>query len=269
MTSDSNPPETLQVAVHTPELLGEAQALAAELGLPLLSEPIPSPRRETCHRMLLYLGPSGLCLQETGKKAPGPVIVDWGSGRSDHRRRQGGGSGQLVAKAVGLQKASRPLHILDATAGLGQDAFVLATLGCQVTLLERSPVMHALLRDGMARAMEDETLVPVLERMTLVHADARSWLADEVHRVDVIYLDPMFPEREKTALVKKEMRLSRSVVGDDEDAEQLLANALKANACRVVVKRPRKAPRIPGPEPATEVTGRSSRFDLYTHRALP
>ena len=91
----------------------------------------------------------------------------------------------------------------------------------------------------------------------------------EIEAADVVYLDPMFPHRDKSALVKKEMQVFRTIVGDDEDSGQLLASALKHARYRVVVKRPRKAPAIEGPEPTTRVEGKSSRYDVYSIRALP
>ena len=259
----------LAVAGTSEDGLSRACEWARQLSVPFVDTPLSQPRRYPDAELLLMCSPQGLFLQQTGRDAPGPVYVDWRSGKSDHRRRQGGGNGQLVAKAVGIAKASRPLTVVDATAGLGEDAFVMATLGAEVTLLERSPVMAALLADGMARAQADPELAPIVARMTLVEASAIEWLSEHRDLADVVYLDPMFPGRGKSARVKKEMRVCRGVVGDDPDADQLLEVALAAAACRVVVKRPRKAPQVSDREPATRLEGRSSRFDLYTRRALP
>lgn len=271
----TTPVITPSVAAARAELMPEAARWARSLALPLLPDPVPDPRY--CDTpLLVYLSSRGLMLQDTGKGASGPVWVDFRGGKSGHRRHHGGGKGQLIAKAVGLGRASRPPQVLDATAGLGQDAFVLATLGCPVTLLERSGVMAALLQDGMARALTqareagDEALEGILARMVLCHADAVTWLSAQAPgSQEVIYLDPMFPGREKSSLVKKEMRVSRHVVGEDNDAPALLAAALKVARHRVVVKRPRKAPVITGPAPDLQLTGKSSRYDLYTFRALP
>jgi len=262
---------SLAVAAASTDYLKQARDWADRLSLPLMSETIPDPR--ACDRVpvLLYASEAGLALQQTGRGAPGPVVVEWLSGKADHRRRQGGGQGQLIARAVGVAKASRPLSVVDATAGLGQDAFVLATLGCQVTLLERSPVMAALLQDGLdrARAAEDADVDRILTRMSLCPGNAIEWLQARPQTVDVVYLDPMFPGRDKSSLVKKEMRVCRQVVGDDGDAPALLAAAMQAAIHRVVVKRPRKAPVVAGPEPDLQLTGKSSRYDLYTFKALP
>ncbi|WP_426151862.1 class I SAM-dependent methyltransferase [Pseudomonas sp. DC3000-4b1] len=216
----------------------------------------------------LEVGGEGLRLQQLSPGAPGPVWVDFLEGGAAHRRQFGGGSGQMIAKAVGLQPGVRP-RVLDATAGLGQDAFVLATLGCEVDLIERQPVIAALLADGLARAAVDGEVGPIVARMRLQQGDAiermRQW---EAVPPQVIYLDPMFPHRDKSALVKKEMRLFRPLVGDDLDAPALLEAALALATHRVTVKRPRKAPPIQGPAPALTLEGKSSRYDIYPKKSL-
>ncbi len=245
-----------------------AVALAEKLGLRNLGVLRPKDVRD--HPVLLFLDDRGLCLQQTGKGAPGPVRSEFVTGKMGYRREHGGGAGQLVARAVGLNKSRVGLHVLDATAGLGQDAFVLAALGCRVTLFERNPVIHALLEDGLARAALNVECAPIIARMTLREGSSVQWLASAGPDVaDVIYLDPMFPHRDKSALVKKEMQVFRTLVGDDNDSQQLLAAALQCATYRVVVKRPRKAPAIEGPEPATRIEGKSSRYDIYAIKALP
>ncbi|WP_166269043.1 class I SAM-dependent methyltransferase [Marinobacter caseinilyticus] len=242
--------------------------LAAELGLPFIG--VVKPKKVTDYALLLYADENGLALQTTGPGAPGPVRAEFCAGKAGYRLEHGGGTGQLIAKAVGMQKTRKTLHILDATAGLGQDAFVLAGLGCRMTLIERSPIVHALLADGLARGRLNVTAAPVIEQMTLLAQDSARWLAQgEGSVADVVYLDPMFPHRKKDALVKKEMRVFRDIVGDDLDAPDLLAAALARATYRVVVKRPRKAPQIEGPEPATRLEGKSSRYDIYPIKAFP
>lgn len=245
-----------------------AQALAEQLALPFLGR--VDPRKVKDFGVLLYADEQGLALQVTGKGAPGPVRAEFATGKAGYRREHGGGTGQLIAKAVGLKKTHHSLHILDATAGLGQDAFVLAGLGCRLTLFERSPVIHALLADGLARGRLNEASAPIIERMELMAGSSIDWLRQAGADIaDVIYLDPMFPHRDKSALVKKEMQVFRPIVGDDDDAPALLEAALAVAKYRVVVKRPRKAPIIDGPEPATRLEGKSSRYDIYPLKALP
>ena len=237
----------------------EAAARWAErLGLPLEGEA----------EFAVQLGEEGLQLVELGPQAPGPVRVDFVEGAVAHRRLFGGGSGQMIAKAVGVQPGVRP-HVLDATAGLGRDAFVLASLGCEMDLIERQPIIAALLEDGLGRARDDAEVAPIAARMRLHRGNAiellRGWQGEPPQ---VIYLDPMFPHRDKSALVKKEMRLFRPLVGDDLDAPALLEAALALASHRVVVKRPRKAPIIEGAKPSYALEGKSSRYDIYPKRAL-
>ena len=246
----------------------QSDALAESLGLDNLG--VVRPRDVGDIPVLLFLDEQGLGLQLTGKGAPGPVRAEFVTGKMGYRREHGGGAGQLVAKAVGLQKTRATLNVVDATAGLGQDAFVLASLGCRVTLFERNPVIHALLADGLARAALNLDCAAIVERMRLLEGSSIDWLAQaDAEAADIVYLDPMFPHRDKSALVKKEMQVFRTIVGDDEDSGQLLAGALERACYRVVVKRPRKAPAIEGPEPTTRIEGKSSRYDVYSIKALP
>lgn len=251
--------------------LGDAwqvSALAERLCVPFLG--VVKPKQVKSAAILLYADDQGLCLQLTGKSAPGPVRAEFVSGKAGYRREHGGGTGQLIAKAVGLQKTRQTLYIVDATAGLGQDAFVLASLGCRVTLFERSPVIHAILEDGLARASLNAQCADIAARMQLEAGDSLDWLRNSLRdSVDVVYLDPMFPHRDKSALVKKEMQVFRQVVGDDEDSDTLLEAALAVARYRVVVKRPRKAEPLNGPPVTTRVEGKSSRYDVYSLKALP
>lgn len=244
-----------------------AGALAQRLQLPLVA---PAPlNTEAFAELLLQVGPAGLSLQATAADAPGAVRVDFVEGALAHRRQFGGGTGQMVAKAAGLRGAIRP-SILDATAGLGRDAFVLAALGCEVTLLERQPVIAALLDDGLQRARQaGGEVAEIAARMQLLPVDAIVAMANWSGPVpQVIHLDPMFPQRDKSALVKKEMRLFRPLAGDDSDAAALLAAALALASHRVAVKRPRKAPAIDGPVPSAQLKGQSSRYDIYGKQKL-
>lgn len=216
----------------------------------------------------LQVGGQGLQFVELGPQAPGPIRVDFVEGAVAHRSNFGGGSGQMIAKAVGIQSGVRP-NVLDATAGLGRDAFVLAGLGCSMILIERHPLIAALLEDGLRRALQDSDARPVAARMHLLRGNAIELLSGwDGEAPQVIYLDPMFPHRDKSAMVKKEMRLFRPLAGDDEDAPALLAAALALATHRVVVKRPRKAPAIAGEKPGYTLEGKSSRFDIYPKKTL-
>ncbi|WP_313025247.1 class I SAM-dependent methyltransferase [Pseudomonas lopnurensis] len=255
--SASNP--QVRVEPLAPQFAATASEWARRLGLP---------EQGVDAEFALQLGEGGLRLQSLEAQAPGPVRVDFVEGAAAHRRQFGGGSGQMIAKAVGIQPGVRP-RVLDATAGLGRDAFVLATLGCEVQLIERQPLIAALLDDGLARARRDAEVAAIAGRMTLLEGNAielmEHWQGEPPQ---VIYLDPMFPHRDKSALVKKEMRLFRPFVGDDLDAPALLAAALRLASHRVVVKRPRKAPAIDGAKPGYVLEGKSSRYDIYPKKKL-
>lgn len=212
-------------------------------------------------------------LEAADGKKHGRIQVDFCAGGASHRRQYGGGKGQMIAKAVGLAAGVKP-QVFDATAGLGGDAFVLACLGCEVTMMERSPVAYALLHDGLQRARAfaaevDPELAHILERLRLLPGDSIAYLQAQVGVVaEVIYLDPMFPERQKSAAVKKEMQAFHQVIGQDQDDEALLGAALARASHRVVVKRPRHAPPIGGVKPHYTLEGKSSRFDIHVLKSF-
>ncbi|GBL54289.1 SAM-dependent methyltransferase [Pseudomonas citronellolis] len=259
MSASADTPRIIVQALE-PHYLEAAGQWARRLGLELAEEGAAD--------FALQLGEQGLQLLQLGPDSPGPVRVDFLEGAAAHRRQFGGGSGQMIAKAVGVQPGVRP-HVLDATAGLGRDAFVLATLGCEMQLIERQPLIAALLEDGLARAAHDLEVAPIVARMQLRQGNAIDLMgAWQGEAPQVIYLDPMFPHRDKSALVKKEMRLFRPLVGDDMDAPALLQAALALASHRVVVKRPRKAPIIEGAKPSYSLEGKSSRYDIYPLKSL-
>ncbi|MFB9998169.1 MULTISPECIES: 16S rRNA (guanine(1516)-N(2))-methyltransferase RsmJ [Providencia] len=213
--------------------------------------------------MALVLTPENLQLRKMDEPKLGGIFVDFVSGAMAHRRKFGGGRGEAVAKAVGIKKDYLP-DVIDATAGLGRDAFVLAALGCKVRMLERHPVVAALLDDGLQRGYQDLEIGQWLQaRMSLIHASSLHALAEITDAPDVIYLDPMYPHRQKSALVKKEMRVFQSLVGADDDADSLLAPAIALAKRRVVVKRPDYAEPLAGQKAPSAVTTKSHRFDIY------
>ncbi len=190
------------------------------------------------------------------------LICDFTGGAVRHRFRFGGGRGQALPKAVGMKGGNTPA-VVDATAGLGRDAFLLASLGANVTLIERSPEMHNLLAEGMERARKaGGDVADVITRMTLLHGDARDLLAGLAP--EVVLVDPMHPPRSKSALVKNEMRLIREIVGTDEDSADLMSEALATASKRVVLKWPLRAEPMDGLRaPSHQIKGKSTRYDVY------
>lgn len=243
--------ELIQLAQHNAQRWALPFAAKADTGLVLMQQP------------------EQLELRQLDEPKVGAVAVDFASDAATYRRKHGGGKGEAIAKAIGL-KGQPSLRVLDATAGLGRDAFVLASLGCTVDMIERSPVVAALLCDGLHRAEQHPELASWLpQSMQLNYGVATELLANwRGEKPDVVYLDPMFPHRKKAAAVKKEMRLFQQLLGPDQDADALLAPALKLADKRVVVKRPSGAPYLSEQKPDIEYTGKANRFDVYlTHLA--
>ncbi len=251
------PANKIAVTFSEPLLQAKAAALAYQLQLPLV-EADHSP-----YDFLLVYTPQHLEICPIKAFSTGSLHIDFLTGKAGYRRSHTFIKNELLAKAVGV-KGNSTLSVIDATAGLGRDSFILACLGCSVTLLERSPVMAALLEDGLQRlnAVQEYSAELVL---SLIHTNASQYLArlDPLSYPDVIYLDPMYPHRTKSALVKKEMRIIREIVGEDQDAEQLLAIARTRAKKRIVVKRPRLAPALGQQVADFSYSGKQHRFDVY------
>lgn len=167
-----------------------------------------------------------------------------------------------IFKAVGVKNGERP-RVLDCTAGLGSDSWLLAAAGCQIACIERQSMVHALLADGLARARLQKpeiaariTLLPCQSALTALENWREVWLPD------TIYLDPMFPGQRKTA-EKKAMKVLRLLAGDDADDDALLAPARALATRRVTVKRPAQAPHLAGVKPQLVFEGKGFRFDVY------
>lgn len=265
--------QSLAVSAAAPEDRAQAAALAASLELPLLdadeSQDGVLPGAEG-HLAILRVEGERLSLQQTGRGAPGPVSVDFGSATMRHRRR--GGVNELLGKAVGVGKKDS-LSVLDATAGLGRDAFVLADLGCTVQLCERQPVIAQLLKSGLSAAAVagDAWLAGVVSRMSLWVGDARDLSLNKLGPLDVVYVDPMFADRAKSAAVKKEMAIFQRLLGDTGatgDPEKLLNWALAQNVSRVVVKRALKADPLADIKPSHSIRGKAVRYDVHVLRKL-
>lgn len=193
----------------------------------------------------------------------GAISVDFVQGTMAHRRKFGGGRGEAVAKAVGIKKGFIP-SVIDATAGLGRDAFVLASIGCNVRLVERNPVVAALLEDGLNRAYADPEIGEWMRERIQLQA-VRS-IKELTEKADVVYLNPMYPhnqKKQKKALVKKEMRVFQHLVGEDLDADDFFESAKNLANKRVVVKRSDYAPFIANQKPDFSQTTKNHRFDVY------
>jgi len=210
----------------------------------------------------------GLALRLSNEPSWGDIMVDFNSAALNYRKQHGGGRNEALAKAIGI-KGKDALSVIDCTAGMGNDSFVMASVGAHVTMLERSPVIAALLEDALKRI---DGIPELSERLSLVKTDATDYLlsrgeGNNVKRLaDVIYIDPMFPHKKKSALVKKEMRAFQQLLGADMDSARLLEVALNYAGKRVVVKRPSYAEPIQlasGRKPNTAIESKKHRFDVY------
>ncbi|MEM8660182.1 MAG: class I SAM-dependent methyltransferase [Pseudomonadota bacterium] len=267
-----------------------ARQLSRLLSLPLSATSVSSTYSRE-YDFLLLVSDGSLALQQTvrttsreehepepeprrGRKkpalnVPGPVTVEFGGPAMRHRRRSG--HNELLGKAVGVTGSERPA-VLDATAGLGRDAFVLADLGCTVTLCERQPIIATLLEYALtaARHSDDAWLIDVASRMQLVPGDVTSLAPEVVAAAQVIYLDPMFPPRGKSAAVKKEMAALQTLLSGVESpsAASLLHWAMAQNVNRVVLKRPLHTPDVADIAPSHTLAGKVMRLDVYVKRAF-
>ena len=196
------------------------------------------------------------------KKVEVELKIDFVTGAVGHRLRCGGGRGQDLSHAMGLRGGKTPM-IVDATAGLGRDSFLLASLGAQVILIERSEKMHALLVEGMNRAEnEGGEFREIIGRMSLMKGDAKDLIPELPG--EAILIDPMHPPRQKSALVKQELRQVREIVGTDDDAADLVRIALAHAYNRVVLKWPAKADPIDGLKACThQILGKTTRYDVF------
>ena len=242
-----------------PNLADQAKFLSKQLSLAL----IPNTEEIAKYRILLAIT-GDLSDYKLELRFPNeninPVFVNFLDQKLQHRKNFGGGRHQAIAKAVGLKRGYTP-NLLDGTAGFGKDAFILASLNCSVTMCERNPIIHALLADGLRRLNLSNTAI--LSSQNLRHQSTQDHLEESTSNYDVIYLDPMYPHRTKSALVKKEMRIVRQLVGDDTDFEIVMDLALKTARNRVVIKRPKSASPIGSIPPSHSIESKKTRFDVY------
>ena len=207
-----------------------------------------------------------LTIHTQGTQKALSLSIDFSAGKSKHRRLYGGGKKQPLAKSCGLDKHPQ-WTILDATAGLGRDAFVLASLGANITLCEQHPALFALLVDAIERAKGDDEAAVIAQRMHCFQQNSIQYLqavkVNEKPVPDVIYLDPMYPERKKSASIKKEMQILQDLVGHSMDQTELLTLALQVAKQRVVVKRPKGAKAISEQAVSYTVSSVNTRYDVY------
>lgn len=210
-----------------------------------------------------------LALRDLENPKLSPLSVDFLSSAMKQRFKTGTSKSEPLAKALGLKNFDGTPRVLDATAGLGTDAFIMSAMGCRVRAIERSPAIHALLEDGLKRLLAGvwaEPWISIASRLKFERGDALEIMKklDQRSRTDIVYLDPMFPEEthSKSALPKRTMQIFRRLLGSDDDEMALFETAMIVAKSRVVVKRPPHAPPIAG-KPTHQVEGKTARFDVY------
>jgi 16S rRNA (guanine1516-N2)-methyltransferase len=226
---------------------------AARLQLPLLSAP------DAAYPFLLLKEKERLTLRWQAHAPPIDLSIDFVHGRLAYRGQQALRKEPLI-KAAGL-KLNHPLKIIDATAGLGRDSFIFASAGAEVLMIEQHPLIAALLTDALKRLQATQHLA-----LSLIEGKAENILQAQTYDADIIYLDPMFPPRQKSALVKKDMQILQALMRDQRhDDLALLDLALDLATKRVIVKRPRYAPPL-SPHIAFQILTPYHRFDVYQPR---
>ncbi|MEE4242450.1 MAG: class I SAM-dependent methyltransferase [Desulfopila sp.] len=235
--------------------------LAEKLGLPL------EKTLKNTYRYHLVYTDNRLELQHNPDFSPikeKPISVDFCKGSITAKRLSTASVKSPLAKAAGIKPGRRPT-IADVTAGLGTDGVTLALLGCKVFLVERNPVIFALLQDGINRAINDNDVGRLLQNNLQLHwGDSISFLSQLPFSPHTIMLDPMYPFRKKSPCNKKEMRVIRYIVGSDDDHHDLFTAAFKIADKRVVVKRPKGGKAIcEAVKPSHHIAMKSGRFDVY------
>ena len=239
-----------------PEIpLPQAEELARQLEIPLMGNPPDQ-------GPLLCLGGDRLefRLQGADPELGGSLWVDFNSTVARWRSRHTGS--ELLIQAAKIRRVQNPL-LIDATAGLGRDGFLLAAHGFRVEMIEINPVVAALLADGLARAERVSQLQSVTERIRLHRGDSVARIACLEEVPEVIYLDPMFPRRSKSAKVKQNLRLLQYLDDHRVAPERLLSAALAVGPNKVVVKRPLKGTFLSEKTPSYSLKGKAIRFDVY------
>ena len=178
-----------------------------------------------------------------------------------HRVTNGRLQHEMLVKAASSEKEGR--KAIDATAGMGEDAFLLAAQGYEVTLYEQNPVVAALLKDAIRRAKKNQILKDIAGRMKVVEADSVESMSKLLDPVDVIYLDPMFPARQKSSLINKKLQLIQKLEPPCSEETDLFDAALKVCPSRIIVKRPLKSECLAGREPSYTLKGKAIRYDCY------
>ncbi len=184
------------------------------------------------------------------------------------RLKQNNLSSELLAKAAKIKCGEKVLTAVDATAGMGEDSLILAAMGYDVTLFEKNKIIYSLLCDAIERGKNEEELNKIMKRMNPINADSIEAMKNLDFEPDVILLDPMFPERQKSALVKKKLQMIQKLESPCTDECKLIFSAMSAKPRKLIVKRPPKGEYLAGIKPDYSLKGKAVRFDCFTEPFL-
>lgn len=168
---------------------------------------------------------------------------------------------ELLVRTAKIKDADRELRALDATAGLGEDSLLLAAAGFNVTMYEQNPIIYELLCDAKRRADQDSALVNIVSRMNIICADSIEAMKNIDFTPDVVLLDPMFPERQKSALVKNKLQVIQKLEMPCVNEADMFISAVNTNPQKLIIKRPPKGPYLASVKPDYSITGKAVRFD--------
>lgn len=242
--------------IYTQEYLEEAERWANQLSIPLSCASAEN-AKET-EELHLKVDGNGLALAQRNLELRGDFT------RMLPRLRPSNLNREFLVKAGRIKNITSPVA-LDATAGLGEDSLLLAAAGFRVHLFEYNPVIGALLQDSMERGMENPELGEIISRMTLYIADSIQALRNPEESIgcvpDLVLLDPMFPERQKSALVKKKFQLLQQLESPCMEEEELLQASLESRTGKILIKRPLKGPYLAGKKPSYSISGKAIRYD--------
>ncbi|MCR5255137.1 MAG: class I SAM-dependent methyltransferase [Acetatifactor sp.] len=184
-------------------------------------------------------------------------------GAMKKRLKQANLERELLVKAARIKNSEGPVRVIDATAGLGEDSLLLAAAGFKVKMFEYDTTIFSLLSDAVERASEDEELKDIVKNMEVINGDSIEYLQSGECEADVIFLDPMFPERQKSAAVKKKFQLLQQLERPCGNEEELLSAAFNAKPKKIVIKRPVKGPCLGGKKPDYSLAGKAVRYDCF------
>ena len=243
--------EGFVIYVSDPTRMNDAEELSARTGAPVTRDPGAAEAAEVC----LVFDAGGAALRGNGMELRGDLA------HMTKRLVPRNLNGEMLVRAAKPKSFGEAPTALDATAGLGEDSILLAAAGFKVTLCERDPVIACLLRDALARAAEAPELADAVSGMTLIECDSVRYMRSLERAPDVIYLDPMFPERRKSGLIRKKLQLLQMLEAPCDDEELLLRAAIDAAPAKIIIKRPAKGGFLAGVKPGYSITGKAVRYD--------